>query len=701
MVLEPAVRRAALRAPLLITAALAVAGAATAGAVRFGGGIPEALPGLPQAGPVTSWGLPLAETAANLAAVLTVAMLLLVTVLIPSGQRRLTTRRQHALTCAWGAAGLWLAATVATLLLTASDLLAQPVGQILEPRLLTHFAVSLPQGRALALTAGAVLLLVTFGPGVTTVRSARVALVIALAALVPPAFTGHSASAENHDAAVISLAVHIVAATLWIAGLVAVAVTTVRARGHAAKAVGRFSALAGWCLLAVAVSGIVNALVRLDSPIRLVTTPYGQLLLAKTAALAVLAACGAWHRRRTMAELTAGRPAVFVRLMVAKLLLMALTAGLAVGLSRSPAPAGEPPPYSAARELIGYPMPAPLNALRLLTEWRFDPFFALVVAVAALAYWRGVRRLTARGDAWPRGRTVAWMLGLLALVLCTMSGLATYGRVMFSVHMGQHMAMAMVVPILLVLGAPITLALRALRPAPRGGPAGARELLLKFLHSRVNSVLTHPVAAMALFIGSSFMVYFTSLFETAMRNHLGHLAMQLHFLAMGLLFFWVIIGVDPTPRHVPHFAKLIVLVLAMPFHSFFSIALMSSTDLIGGDYFQAVERVWGATLAADQYRAGAIAWATGDIPMLITTITLAAQWVRSDAREARRVDRAIDRGDGKDPLTAYNAYLASLHRRDRPGNPPASPTPASAPATATVADPALSSSRSPSPDDGS
>ncbi|MFE4643506.1 cytochrome c oxidase assembly protein, partial [Streptomyces sp. NPDC056730] len=95
--------------------------------------------------------------------------------------------------------------------------------------------------------------------------------------------------------------------------------------------------------------------------------------------------------------------------------------------------------------------------------------------------------------------------------------------------------------------------------------------------------------------------------------------------------------------------------------------------------FQAVERVWGATLAADQYRAGAIAWATGDIPMLITTITLAAQWVRSDAREAKRIDRAIDRGDGKDPLTAYNAYLASLHRRDRPGNPPASPPPGTAP----------------------
>ncbi|QXE38469.1 cytochrome c oxidase assembly protein [Streptomyces sp. GMY02] len=665
MVLDHVLRRSALRPPLLAAVALSAAGAATLGAVWFGGGVPEALPGLPDAGPVTSWGLPLARTTANLAAVLTVGCLLLVTALLPTGPYRLTQERQRALTCAWGAAGLWLAATVATLLLTASDLLAQPVGQVLEPRLLTNLAVSLPQGRSLALTACATLALVTFGPGVTTVRGARVALLIALAALVPPAFTGHSASAGNHDAAVISLAVHIVAATVWIAGLVAVAATAVRARGHAVGVAGKFSALAGWCLLAVAASGIVNALIRVDSPTRLISTSYGQLLIAKTIALVVLAACGAWHRRRTLRALEAGRRAVFVRLAVVELLLMAITVGLAVGLSRSPAPATEPLPYSAARELIGYQMPAPVNALRLLTEWRFDPVFALIVTVAALAYWRGVRRLTARGDAWPPGRTVAWMLGLFALTLCTMSGLATYGRVMFSVHMGQHMAMAMVVPILLVLGAPITLTLRALRPAPRGGRAGVRELLLRILHSRINSAITHPVAAMALFIGSSFVVYFTPLFEIAMRNHLGHLAMQLHFLAMGLLFFWVIIGIDPAPRRIPHFAKLIILVITMPFHSFFSIALMSSTDLIGGDYFQAVERVWGATLADDQYRAGAIAWATGDIPMLITTITLAAQWVRSDAREAKRIDRAIDRGDGKDPLTAYNAYLAALHGRDR------------------------------------
>ena len=107
------------------------------------------------------------------------------------------------------------------------------------------------------------------------------------------------------------------------------------------------------------------------------------------------------------------------------------------------------------------------------------------------------------------------------------------------------------------------------------------------------------------------------------------------------------------------------LILTMPFHSWFSISLMNSTALIGEGWWSALDRPWVEYPLDDQYDAGAIAWATGDIPVLITTIILAIQWVRSDQREARRVDRKIDRGDENDPLAAYNAYLASLHARDR------------------------------------
>lgn len=190
-------------------------------------------------------------------------------------------------------------------------------------------------------------------------------------------------------------------------------------------------------------------------------------------------------------------------------------------------------------------------------------------------------------------------------------------------------------------------------------------MLIALLHSRYVRVISHPVVASVLFIGSAFAVYYTSLFETLMSSHLGHMVMLVHFLVVGLLFFWVIIGIDPGPRRPPHLGRLFTLILTMPFHSWFSISLMSSTTLIGAGWWSRLDRPWVEEALEDQYDAGAIAWATGDIPVLITTIILAIQWVRSDRREARRVDRQIDRGDAGDPLAAYNAYLAGLHARDR------------------------------------
>jgi putative copper resistance protein D len=186
--------------------------------------------------------------------------------------------------------------------------------------------------------------------------------------------------------------------------------------------------------------------------------------------------------------------------------------------------------------------------------------------------------------------------------------------------MGQHMILAMTVPILLVLGAPATLALRALPAAPEGEPDGPREMLMKLLHSRYVKVISHPAVASVLFIGSAYVVYYTSLFETLMRSHLGHMFMLVHFLAVGLLFFWVVIGIDPGPRRPPNLGRLFVLILTMPFHSWFSIALMSSTAVIGEGWWSLLDRPWVEYAMDDQYNAGAIAWAAGDIPVLITTI---------------------------------------------------------------------------------
>ncbi|MGK9464957.1 cytochrome c oxidase assembly protein (plasmid) [Streptomyces sp. G6] len=659
--------RRTLRLPVVLPAAVGVAVAVTVAGAWAGGGAVAEVPGIADAGSVTTWGLPVARAVTDVAAVATVGALLLVVVLLPGGKRLGPTQLRY-LTWAALAAALWAIASAATLVFTLSDLFAQPVSEIVSPSVVADFVTTDAQGRSYALITAAGVVIATLCVGVGTARWARLALLLALGGLLPPAFTGHSSASGNHDAAVTSLALHLLGVAVWVGGLVFVLVVAARREEQAADAARRFSPLAAWALIAVATSGVVNALVRLPSVGEVFSSRYGFMILGKALTLVLLGAIGWWHRRRTLSALAEGARGAFVRLAAGELLLMAAAMGLAVALSRTPPPGGEETSLSPAEELLGFPMPPALGDFPwtpLLTQWHFDPVFAFGTATAAMLYLAGVRKLRTRGDKWPVGRTISWLLGLAVTVLATMSGLAVYGKVLFSVHMGQHMILAMTVPILLVLGAPATLALRSLPAAPKGEPDGPREMLLKLLHSRYVKVISHPVLASVLFIGSAFVVYYTSLFETLMSSHLGHMFMLVHFLAVGLLFFWVIIGVDPGPRRPPHLGRLFVLILTMPFHSWFSISLMSSTELIGEGWWSLLDRPWVEYAMDDQYNAGAIAWATGDIPVLITTIILAIQWIRSDQREARRVDRQIERGDENDPLAAYNAYLASLHARDR------------------------------------
>lgn len=662
---------------LLLGGGLCTAVAVTLLVLWAGGSAAEQVPGIQGPGALTTWALPVARTVANAAAVVVIGALVFVVVLLPGG-RRLDDTRLRYMKWAAVASAVWAIASAALLVFTLSDLFARPVGQVLAPDVLADFVLTDAQGRSYALMAGAGTILATVCLGVGTARWAGAALLLAVAGLLPPAFTGHSAGAGNHDAAVTSLALHLVGAAVWVGGLALLLVAAVKRDPGLDTAVRRFSSLALGAFLAVAASGVVNAVVRLPSAADVFTSRYGLMVLLKTVALVILGALGWWHRQRVLPTIAGESRRPFIRLAAGELLVMAAAMGLATALSRTPPPGAGDPALSPAEELLGFAMPPPLGDFPwtpLFTQWHFDPLFAFGTAAAAAAYLAAVHKLRARGDRWPLGRTIAWMAGLGVTVLATMSGLAVYGKVMFSVHMGQHMILAMTVPILLVLGAPATLALRTLPTAAKGGTAGPRELLLALLHSRYVKVISHPVVAGVLFIASAFAVYYTSLFENLMRSHLGHTVMLAHFLAVGLLFFWVIIGMDPGPRRLPYLGRLFVLILTMPFHSWFSISVMSSTDIIGEGWWTDVGRTWGETLADDQYNGGAIAWATGDIPVLLTTIVLAAQWVRSDAREARRIDRRIDRGDANDPLAAYNAYLASLHARDRKPR-PAVPVPA-------------------------
>ncbi|MFE2915260.1 cytochrome c oxidase assembly protein [Kitasatospora indigofera] len=295
--------------------------------------------------------------------------------------------------------------------------------------------------------------------------------------------------------------------------------------------------------------------------------------------------------------------------------------------------------------------------------WSPDGVFLIAALAGVALYAAGVVRLLRRGDRWPVGRSVGWLAGVGGVVLVTCTGLNDYGMVLFSAHMIQHMVLSMLVPILLLLGAPITLALRALRPAGKGRPRGPRELLVALLHSRYVKVVSHPAFTIPLFIASLYGLYFTPLFDFLMQYRLGHIAMMVHFLAAGLLFFWPIMGVDPGPHRPGHVLRIIELFMGMPFHAFFGVAvMMASHPLV--TTFTAAGAPPGTDLLEDQKLAGGITWAFGEIPTAIVLIALVFQWMKSEERQARRRDRAEER-NGDAELNAYNDYLASLDRRGR------------------------------------
>jgi putative copper resistance protein D len=217
------------------------------------------------------------------------------------------------------------------------------------------------------------------------------------------------------------------------------------------------------------------------------------------------------------------------------------------------------------------------------------------------------------------------------------------------------------VPVLLVPGAPVTLAARAIHPR-KDGSRGGREWILLAVHSRFASIIANPIVAAVLFAGSLWVFYFSPLFRWTMLDHIGHEWMVVHFLITGYLFVQSLIGIDPVPYRLPYPFRLVLLLGTMAFHAFFGLAIMSGTGLLLADWYGAMG--WGTDALADQQVGGGIAWSIGEIPTVALAITVAVQWSRSDAKESKRRDRHADRtGDAE--LEEYNARLAALADHDR------------------------------------
>jgi putative copper resistance protein D len=317
---------------------------------------------------------------------------------------------------------------------------------------------------------------------------------------------------------------------------------------------------------------------------------------------------------------------------------------------------------------VGYATPAAPNLARLLALYNADALIIGILITMVALYIRGVAILKKRGDSWPVGRTISFACGIAAIDFATSGGLGVYALFSFEYHMIAHMVLGMLAPIGLVLGAPITLALRTLPQGRTPDERGVRGTLIAFLHSRYSVILTNPLTALALFDGSLFVLYFTNLFGNLMQTHAGHLFMTIHFLLAGFLFFHVIIGIDPNPKKIPHLVRIVILFAAMSIHAFFAIALLATTSLIDGGYYGSLKTPWLGDLLADQHAAGAIAWGMGEVPIILALVATFIQWMRDDSREAKRIDRNEARMAAMgepDELAQYNNYLNQLHSRDQ------------------------------------
>ena len=649
-------RLARISGPALL---IVVAFVALFASLAYGGGANAPL--VIDQGVTVRYGLPIAKMLVNLAAAGTIGALVLATFVFASDKPEFT----KALDFAAASAALLAVASAVNGFLIFLSVSNQQVS--LDNRfgdLLSSFMTTVELGQAWLATAlmGAALTVLCFA--VRNQTALLFVLIFGVASLVPMALQGHAGDKASHEAATTAIWLHILFAAIWLGGLLTIILLRKSLEGgRIIPVIERYSTFALISFIVVAASGYVSAEIRLGTLENLLT-PYGVLVLVKIFALGALGLFGIAQRRffiRGMQRTNSAKGGYFWWLVAAELGFMGLASGVAAALARTAPPVeevsvGELANPTPAEILTNAPLPAPPTFERYLTMWNFDLLWMLICGFAIFFYIAGVVRMRKRGDKWPIYRTISWVAGMLALFWITNGGVNVYEKYLFSSHMLAHMVIGMMVPVLLVPGAPITLALRTIRKR-NDGSRGPREWIMIAVHSRYFTFLANPIVAALLFASSLWIFYYTPLFSWSTTDHIGHEWMIFHFLLTGYLFVQSLIGIDPVPYRPPYPLRLVILLATMAFHAFFGLTLMSGTALLLADWYGAMGWTTGISAISDQQTGGGIAWGVGELPTIAVAIAVAVMWARSDGRDSKRYDRKADR-DGDAELVEYNAMLA-------------------------------------------
>jgi cytochrome c oxidase assembly factor CtaG len=606
--------------PVLVLG-LAAAAALTGGVLAALAPSVAVLYGLPVLGPVVDAGLPAARVVAMGAAAAAVGNLLLAAVLVPGDAYGVVSPSGYAgLRAARVCSVVQACASATVAVLTVAENSGTSPGRFLtRPDALVIGIGQIEQATGWALAALVASVVAMLAGWTLSWRSAVGLVLLALAGLLPVTLTAATNAERSHDIAGDALTLHVLGAVIWLGSSVAVLSHLARERDGRAVVLRRHTAIASWSLALVGVSGVVSAAYAVD-PSDLLNSGYGLAVVASAGALLGLVAAG--KRARTAVAAGAGRT-MPLRLAALEVLLLAAAAAAGTGLTRlfPPAEAGYQP--SRLVYLLGYDLPTHLTAVDLAVRWRFDLVFGTLAVLAAVLYLGGARRLRRAGRPWPVGRTAAWLAGCAVLLVATSSGIGTYGAAVFSVHMVQHMLIATFVPVLLVLGHGVTMVLAL-------APDRMARRLVSLLDAPAVRLARNPAAAWAAVAVTLFGLYPTGLFDTIVAQHWAHLAMDAAFLLTGFALFWPILGHSLPGRGLPAIGRIVMVFAVMGLHAAFSTWLLSRATPVAAGFYGALRLPFVPDVLADQRLGAILAWALGEVPVLLAVLALVLRWTRAD-----------------------------------------------------------------------